>query len=151
MEILRFYKEEGKRWYADIPLWTGRKSALRMVGGADELLDIIAKGRDEVYLHFSETEIERSDILYFKKKTFINGATYGLKQYNGHNYNLKVWLCDVTLHVLGKFPQRIYFKEILDIPMVINIDECYCEHDWQIFEGNSIRPDYCIKCGETKF
>jgi hypothetical protein len=112
MEILRFYKEDGKRWYADIPSWTGRKSALRMVSGADDLLDIIAKGGDEVYLHFSETEIEGGDVLYFKKKSWINGATYKLKKYEGRNYSMKVWLCDVTLHVLGKFPTRIYFKEV---------------------------------------
>jgi len=37
-----------------------------------------------------------------------------MKKYKEKNYNFKVWLCDVTLHVLGKFPQRIYFKEILD-------------------------------------
>ena len=112
MEILRFYKEDQKRWYADIPSWTGRKSALRMVAGADTLLDIIAKEREEVYLHFSEEEVEGGDVLYFKKKSWINGATYRLKNYLGTNYNMKVWLCDVTLHVLGKFPRRIYFKEV---------------------------------------
>ena len=85
-----------------------------MVSGADDLLDLIAKGRNEVYLHFSENEIEGSNVLYFKKKSWINGATYKLKNYEGCNYSMKVWLCDVTLHVLGKFPQRIYFKEVND-------------------------------------
>lgn len=113
MEILRFYKEMSKNWYADIPSWTGRKSALRMISGADDLLDIITKGRDEVYLHFSETKIENSDVLYFKKKSWINGVTYKLKKFEGRNQNLNVWLCNVTLHVLGKFPKRIYFKEVV--------------------------------------
>ena len=112
MEILRFYKEESGNWYADIPSWTGRKSALRMVSGADDLLDLIAKGRDEVYLYFSEEEIDGADILYFKKKSWINGATYKLKKYKGINQSMKVWLCNVTLHVLGKFPRRIYFAEV---------------------------------------
>jgi len=112
MEILRFYKEDQKKWYADIPSWTGRKSATRMVAGADTLLDMIAKGREEVYLHFSEEYLPDADVLYFKKKSWINGATYKLKNYEGANQKLNVWLCDVTLHVLGKFPRRIYFKEV---------------------------------------
>ena len=112
MEILRFYKEEKNKWYADIPSWTGRKSALRMVAGADDLLDMIAVKRDEVYLHFSEEEIEGGDVLLFKKKTLINGATYRLKHYLGNNVKMKVWLCNVTLHVFEKFPRRIYFKEV---------------------------------------
>ena len=115
MEILRFYRERKKKsytWYADIPSWTGKKSALRMVAGADDLLDMIAVKRDEVYLHFSEEEIEGGDVLLFKKKTLINGATYRLKHYLGNNVKMKVWLCNVTLHVFGKFPKRIYFKEV---------------------------------------
>jgi hypothetical protein len=113
MEILRFYKEKKKDWYADIPSWTGRKSALRMVAGADDLLDLIAKGRGEVYLHFSEEPLASgADVLHLKKKSWINGATYKLKQYDGKNYSMNVWLCNVTLHVLGKFPKRIYFKEV---------------------------------------
>ena len=83
-----------------------------MIAGADDLLDMIAKGRDEVYLHFSEDEIEGGDVLYFKKKSWINGATYKLKKYDGRNQSMKVWLCDVTLYVLGKFPRRIYFAEV---------------------------------------
>jgi len=112
MEILRFYKEEKDKWYADIIGWTERKSALRMVAGADTLLDMIAKGRDEVYLHFSEDEIKDSDVLIFKRKTWINGATYQLNHYLGNDIKMKVWLCNVTLHVLGKFPKAIYFKEV---------------------------------------
>jgi len=112
MEILRFYNENSKQWYADIPTWTGRKSSLRMVAGADKLLDIIANGRTEVYVHFSENDFSGSDVLEFKKKTWINGATYRINKYMGTDINLKVWLCNVTLFVLGKFPDKIYFTEV---------------------------------------
>jgi hypothetical protein len=117
MEILRFYRERKKKsymWYADIPSWTGRKSALRMIAGADDLLDMVAKGRDEVYLHFSKEYLSDAEVLYFKRKNWINGATYRLKKFKTENVNQKVWLCNVTLHVLGEFPRRIYFKEITD-------------------------------------
>lgn len=117
MEILRFYRERKKKsytWYADIPSWTGSKSSLRMILGADTLLDMVAKGRDEVYLHFSKEYLPDAEVLLFKRKTPINGATYRLKKFEGRNVKQKVWLCNVTLHVLGEFPRRIYFKEIKD-------------------------------------
>lgn len=112
MEILRFYKEEKNKWYADIPSWTGKKASLRMILGADKLLDMIADGRDEVYLHFSKEYIPDAEVLHFKKKTWINGANYRLKKFNEVDMNMKVWLCDVTLHVLNEFPKKIYFKEV---------------------------------------
>jgi len=112
MEILRFYKEKSKYWYADIPSWTSRKSALQMVSGADKLLDILAKGNDEVYVHFSENEIDGGDVLEFKSKSWFNGANYIMPKCEGVKYDMKVWLCNVTLHVLGKFPKKIYFKEV---------------------------------------
>jgi len=112
MEILRFYKEKSKYWYADVPNWTGRKSALQMISGADKLLDLIASGRNEIYLHFSENEINNADKITFEKKSWINGADYRLTQLNGKDINLKVWLCNVTKFVMGKFPKQIYFKEV---------------------------------------
>lgn len=115
MEILRFYKEKSKKWYADIPNWTGRKSALQMVAGADKLLDLIAKGRPEVYLHYSENEIKNADVLTFVKKCWFNGADYILNDLEGNNVDLKVWLCNVTKHVMGDFPKKIYFKEVKPI------------------------------------
>jgi len=112
MEILRFYKEKSKKWYADIPMWTGRKSALQMISGADKLLDLIAKDRDEVYLHYSENEIKNADELTFTNKCWFNGADYKISKLNGEEIKLDVWLCNVTKFVMGYFPKKIYFKEI---------------------------------------
>jgi hypothetical protein len=112
MEILRFYKEKSKKWYADIPEWTGRKSALQMIAGADKLLDLIAKGRNEVFLHYSENKIKDSDVLNFKRKCWFNGADYKLNNLVGQEVDLKVWLCNVTKFVMGDFPKTIYFKEV---------------------------------------
>ena len=114
LEIYRFYKEKSKRWYIDIPNWTGRKSALQMVSGADTLLDMMADGRDEIFAHISKTKIENANRLDFKKKCWFNGADYILDKFNGEETNLKVWLCNVTKHVFGDFPKQIYFKEVKD-------------------------------------
>lgn len=115
MEILRFYKEKSKYWYADIPEWTGRKSALQMVSGADKLLDCIAKDRTEIYLHYSEDKIENADCLVFHKKSWFNGANYKLKKCGDEEVKMKVWLCNVTKFVMGDFPKKIYFKEVKPI------------------------------------
>jgi len=112
MEILRFYKEKSKDWYVDIPQWTGRKSALQMIAGADKLLDIIAKGRTEVFLQFSEDEIDDSGKLFLIKKSWFNGADYKIDTYLNEELNLKVWLCNVTKFVMNYFPEEIYFKEV---------------------------------------
>ena len=112
MEILRFYKEKSKYWYADVPQWTGRKSALQMVAGADKLLDCVAKGRDEIFIHFSEDEILNADKLVLIKKCWFNGADYRVQKCGERNLNRKVWLCDVTKFVIGYFPEQIYFKEV---------------------------------------
>lgn len=112
MEILRFYKEKSGNWYADIPEWTGRKSALQMISGADTLLDIIANGKNDVHIYFTEEEHDGADCLVFKRKTFFNGATYRIMTFEGKEINLKVWLCNVTKFVLGKFPMKIYISKV---------------------------------------
>ena len=112
MEILRFYKEDNKRWYADVPQWTGRKGALQMVAGADKLLDSIAKEKTEVYLHFSEKKINSADKLVLIKKCWWNGADYRVQKFGQVNLERKVWLCDVTKFVIGYFPKEIYYKEV---------------------------------------
>lgn len=115
MEILRFYREEGEYWYADIPTWTGRKSATQMVAGADTLLDKLSNNTDEVYLQFSDTPIVDSDVLKKTKRSilsYFNGADYIVETLGGEEINLDVWLCNVTKHVMGKFPKNIYFKVV---------------------------------------
>jgi hypothetical protein len=113
MEILKFYKEKSEKWYADIPEWTGRKSALEMVSGADTLLDIISDGKNEVFMYFTEEEHDGADCLIFKRKTFFNGATYKIYSFEGKEINLKVWLCNVTKFIFGKFPKKIFISKVV--------------------------------------
>ena len=116
MEILRFYKEISGKWYADIPEWTGRKSALQMVAGADTLLEYLTEDKQsdvkDVHLHFSEIPIEDADCLVKTRNCLFNGANYRLKEFEGEEIDLKVWLCDVTKHVFGYFPSKIYFSKV---------------------------------------
>jgi hypothetical protein len=111
--IKRFYKEKDGKWYVDLPEWTGSKSELQMVGGADTMLDIIAEDDNEVYLQLSTEKSEGFDILQFMHLAtdYENGAFYHMPEYNGFKFDLKIWLCDVTLFVFKEFPKSIYIKK----------------------------------------
>lgn len=114
MKTLRFYKEISGKWFVDLPDWTGDKADLEMVSGADSMLDIICEGENEILLMFSEKKINKSNKLQFiKLATDIgNGAYYKLDKYSGIEFNLEIWLCDVTKFVFGYFPKQMFFIKI---------------------------------------
>jgi hypothetical protein len=45
----------------------------------------------------------------------MSGATYHAELYRGVEYNLDLWLCDVTLFVLGEFPKYIYYSCLTEV------------------------------------
>lgn len=108
-----FEKETNGNWYVVLPDWKGSKSDLQMVAGADTMLDILAKNKNSVKLHFELTPYEGSnciELVELLQEGF--GADYILKKYNGKDLNLEMWLCDVTKFVFGYFPVGIYFNKI---------------------------------------
>ncbi len=113
MKKLKFNKEENNRWYVDLPDWNGSKADLEMVYGADTMLDYFAEGENSVWLYVSDEYFENSDYLAFDRMAteIENGAFYVMKKCRGIELNLDVYLCDVTLFVLGKFPSKIYLSK----------------------------------------
>jgi len=114
MKKLKFIKEYTNRWYVVLPEWTGAKEDLEMVAGADTMLDIISEGNKEVTISISEKEFEGSDKLEFVRMAteINNGAFYKINTYKGVELNLELWLCNVTLFVLGDFPKQIYISKV---------------------------------------
>lgn len=112
MKRLKFYKESDNRWYVDLPDWKGSKADLEMVMGADTMLEYMSEGDDKVWVTLSEGEFENSDKLEFIRPAIEiqNGAFYKLEKYRGIELNLELWLCDVTIFVLGHFPETIYIS-----------------------------------------
>ncbi len=110
MRAFRFYKEIDNRWYVDLPEWTGDKSELEMVAGADVMLEFMAEGESEISVTLSETQFEGSDALQFvcAASDIGSGAYYEMEKYKGIYLHLKMWLCNVTLFIYGKFPDKIY-------------------------------------------
>jgi hypothetical protein len=110
---LKFYKESDNRWYVDLPEWEGPKDALEMVMGADTMLDIMAQGEGEVTLYMLTHPRDRYEMLTYLHETpeLGEGAYYRMESYMGLEFNLNIWLCDVTKFVFGEFPKIIYFSK----------------------------------------
>lgn len=109
--VVSFTREEDDRWYVDFPNWPLSHDHLEMVAGADDLLDILNDGTDHVKLMVSTTEMERSIVLNKEKSALTKGAFYTIEtRLRDWAPKKKLWLCPVTLTVLGHYPQKIYFK-----------------------------------------
>lgn len=103
----KFVKEYG-RWYIDLPQWTGSRSDLLMVAGADTLLEKLSENNDEVAIALDVNPFESANVMKMLFKTpVVGGATY--RTDNGH----LLWLCKVTEFVFGgSMPKSIYFKKL---------------------------------------
>jgi hypothetical protein len=105
MNKLKFKKEITGNWYIVLPEWKGTKAELRMVQGADTLLDVLSNGGKKVEVAVSLRKEKGFDKLTkFMNTPIAGGALYfaGFKT---------IWLCDVTNFVFdGHLPKRIYYK-----------------------------------------
>lgn len=112
MRQFRFYKDIDKKWYVDLPEWTGPKADLEMVIGADLMLEFMSQGTGEVLLNTSEDEFDGSDKIDFIRESteLENGSFYKLENYKGVKVDQEMWLCDVIKFVYGYFPETIYIK-----------------------------------------
>ena len=107
----KFYKDIGG-WFVDLPGWEGTKADLAMVSGADTMLDIISQGENDIMVLLSTEEFDGSNRLEFLRESpeMGEGSWYLMKTYIGIEYNLELWLCDVTKFVFGTFPKNIYIS-----------------------------------------
>lgn len=110
---LDFKKEPTGEWYIVLPDYHGPKEDLQMVYGADTMLDMISKYKTEVSIDVA-VKFEDGNYAYhnLRKLTipeqFDIGGQWYVLEYINRAY--AVWLCDVTKHVFGEFPNIIQFK-----------------------------------------
>jgi hypothetical protein len=114
MNTYRFLKE-GQDWYIDLPEFIesgGSKGDLQMVEGADKMLDMIAKGGQEVSLAIDRSLFAGSDKLMLTERCYpyIGGGYYNLKTFEGKEINQTMWLCAVTEYVFGDLPEEIFIR-----------------------------------------
>ena len=109
------YVPEDKLWYIDMP-WPGDRYNLAMVAGSNHLLTFLdTKKENRVHVLVRPSK---------KKQAFMNGYFECVKQYSGlfagatykvnglEGFSREIWICPVTLTVLGHYPQYIYIKQL---------------------------------------
>jgi hypothetical protein len=124
--IISFTKEDDGLWYVDYPNWPFDHSHLQMVRGADKLCELYSNGKDEVTVEIIASkkkqdlptqlydEYVAQDIIIdeLHQGRFINSQLdkilYGRIYQKGYT---QMWICPVTLFVLGRYPKYIYIKK----------------------------------------
>ena len=111
---LAFNKEENGGWYIDLPQWTGAHANLAMVAGSDDLLDHLMKrnNREELEVVKSNMPLDGMEDYFCCKQidmSLMGGATYTVHGVQG--FDRTIWICPVTLFVLGEYPKFIYIRQ----------------------------------------
>ena len=96
---LQFNHEEDGCWYIDFPGWPFDHHNLMMVAGADKLCDFLSS--DDKYAHV--------DVIPASSEEDHPGSTYQVTGLEG--FERDIWLCPVTLFVLGRYPKYLYIRK----------------------------------------
>ena len=111
---LAFHREDDGVWYVDFPAWPFAHHNLAMVGGADKLCSYLADGKQTIRIEVVASKYPLSLSGYsILTKTYSNlfyGADYDATGFE--NLHRSVWICPVTLFVLGRYPKYLYLKKI---------------------------------------
>ncbi|MBR2084128.1 MAG: hypothetical protein IJ879_05875 [Muribaculaceae bacterium] len=110
---LQFNHEEDGKWYVDFPGWPFDHHNLMMVAGADKLCAFLSD--DDKFAHVSVIPSNRPldkagyACLVQGEHSLTGGSTYMVTGLPG--FERDIWLCPVTLFVLGRYPKYIYVKK----------------------------------------
>lgn len=100
----------GRKWYCEVPGFPKELfEHTLMVGGAAKFLDHHAGGARRIYLKIELTDDTNGNMRLTKNSSTLTGGAF----YNDHSgaVNGKIWLCPVTLFLLGKYPKNIQLHE----------------------------------------
>ena len=112
---LTFVQDPDERWYIDMP-WSGNRANLEMVAGADDLLSFLdPEGLHKVTLHVVPSEkpltVENHAELRQIDKSLTGGSHYDATDLDGFRME-RIWICPVTLCVLGRYPKYLYIQKV---------------------------------------
>lgn len=110
---LQFNHEDDRRWYVDFPGWPFDHHNLMMVAGADKLCELLSD--DDRFAHVSVIPSNKPldkpgyACLVQGRHSLTGGSFYNVTGLEG--FEREIWLCPVTLFVLGRYPKYIYIKK----------------------------------------
>ena len=111
---LKFNHEADGCWYVDFLGWPFEHHNLMMVAGADLLCAYLSdddvETRVKVVPTSKQEKLPGYAELHRLDHSLTGGAHYEVRGLDG--FNRKIWLCPVTLFVLGTYPAYIYVKKV---------------------------------------
>ena len=120
--IISFTKEDDGFWYVDYPNWPFDHSHLQMVRGADKLCELLSydgKHTKVSVIPSNEFKVLQSHDLNERfaliktESSLTEGATYQVQINQFKRLGAFIWLCPVTLFVLGEYPEYLYVKTMM--------------------------------------
>lgn len=120
---LAFEQDPDGRWYVVFPGWPLNCGHLEMVAGADDMLNLLDRDaqhhRVTVSVCPSRKQRSREDRIELtcRKSSLGGGAFYTVQGLDGWGTpgakrEKQLWLCPVTLCVLGRYPKYIYVRQL---------------------------------------
>ena len=113
---LQFNHEDDGCWYVDYPNWPFDHHNLMMVSGADRLCAVLSDdnrvARVEVIPSSKELDLPDHAKLTQLQSSLAGGSTYEVT--NLPTFSGTIWLCPVTLFVLGEYPKYLYVRKATD-------------------------------------
>ena len=111
---LQFNHEDDGCWYVDFPGWPFDHGNLMMVAGADDLCDYLSDdgkvARVTVVPSNKPLDLPDQACLIQGKHSLTGGSHYRVTRLPGFRMD-EIWLCPVTLFVLGQYPKYLYIKK----------------------------------------
>ena len=115
---LRFNKEKNGCWYIVFPHWPFSHDNLAMVSGADKMLELLSDGDPfvEVSVIPAKEKVQHDGYIELEQTehSLFGGSTYQVK-FEPFIKMFKrdiLWICPVTLFVLGHYPRLIYVRKL---------------------------------------
>lgn len=110
---LKFDNEDDGLWYVDFPNWPFDHHNLLMVAGADKLCDFLSDDgkttRVDVIPSSKRKDLPGYAELVQGEHSLTGGSFYTVNGLPG--FEREIWLCPVTLFVLGRYPKYMYIKK----------------------------------------
>lgn len=109
---LQFNREADGLWYIDYPNWPFSHHNLLMVAGADELCAFLSDDGHKTRVSVIPAKRREKRDGYFELEQLdsglASGSTYRVNGLPG--FSRDIWVCPVTLFVLGQYPKYIYVR-----------------------------------------
>ena len=110
---LQFNHEDDGLWYVDFPNWPFDHHNLLMVAGADRLCSFLSDDDRFSYVDVIPSSKKESHpgyaCLVQGEHSLTGGSFYTVTELPG--FEREIWLCPVTLFVLGHYPKYLYIKK----------------------------------------